>query len=238
VERGVDPGEPEQLRKPVRKEEREPSIRRSSCKAWACEIRENAYKSRSYRDLSRMSAHEYTILVTELDAGGKDYRFEVRPAWIRGALEGHEASASETDGVLAVRASKSGHDVVVHGTIDATLSIPCARCLEPTKLPVHSDVSVIYVPGSRLKRDGNDDELSEEEANTLPFDGDTVVLDDLVRDELVLEIPMIPLCSEDCPGMSPAPNQQQAEAAEGSSNKAIDPRLLPLLDFKKSTKSQ
>jgi uncharacterized protein len=179
-----------------------------------------------------MSAHEYTILVTELDAGGKDYRFPVRPGWVRGALEGHEASATENEGLLAVRASKSGHDVVVHGKLDAMLSIPCARCLELTKLPVHSEISVLYVPASRLGRSSADDELSDEEANTLPFDGETVILDDLVRDELVLEIPMIPLCSEDCPGMSPAPNQ------EASPEKPIDPRLAPLLDFAKKAKTQ
>jgi uncharacterized protein len=183
-----------------------------------------------------MSAHhEYTILVTELDAGGKDFRFPVRAPWVRGALEGHEASAAENDGLLAVRASKSGHDIVVHGKLDATLAIPCARCLEPTKLPVHSEISVLYVPASRLGRaEGNESELSDEEANTLPFDGETVVLDDLVRDELVLEIPMIPLCSEDCPGMSPAPNQKASTPEE----KPIDPRLAPLLDFAKKAKTQ
>lgn len=174
-----------------------------------------------------MSAHEYSIPVSELDAGGKEFRFPVRAGWVRGALEGHEATTTGTDGLLDVRASKSGHDVVVHGTLDAELTVPCARCLEPAKLKVHSDISVLYVPASRLsgKEDGREGELTDEEADTLPFDGDTVVLDDLVRDELVLEIPMIPLCSEACPGMSPAPE------AERAGEKPIDPRLAPLLDF-------
>lgn len=186
-----------------------------------------------------MNAQQYTILVTELDAGGKDYRFPIRPAWVRGVLEGHEASAAEDEGLLAVRASKSGHDVVVHGKLDATLSIPCARCLEPTKLPVHSEISVLYVPASRLGRAAGERELSDEEANTLPFDGEKVVLDDLVRDELVLEIPMIPLCSEDCPGMSPAPNQEASTTpAKGGAEKPMDPRLAPLLDLAKKAKIQ
>ena len=173
-----------------------------------------------------MSAHEYSIPVSELDAGGKEFRFPVRVAWVRGALEGHEATSGGTDGALAVRASKSGHDVVVHGTLDAELTIPCARCLEPAHLEVRSKISVLYVPASRLAgADGGERELTEEEADTLPFDGDTVVLDDLVRDELLLEIPMIPLCSEACPGMSPAPEVERA------GEKPIDPRLAPLLDF-------
>jgi uncharacterized protein len=177
-----------------------------------------------------MGAHEYTINVGDLDAGGKQYRFTIRSAWVRGALEGHEATTSGADGALVVRASKSGHDVVVHGTLDPELLIPCARCLEPTKLPIHSDLSVLYVPAPKLAArereyaDGRERELTDEEADTLPFDGETVVLDDLVRDELVLEVPMIPLCSEDCPGMGAAPE-------EGSGEKPLDPRLAPLLDF-------
>ena len=98
-----------------------------------------------------MSAHEFTIKNTELDAGGKDYRLVVRAPWIRGVLEGHEANANEKDGLLAVRASKSGADVVVHGTLDASLNVPCARCLEPFDIDVHADLAVLYVPGDKVK---------------------------------------------------------------------------------------
>jgi uncharacterized protein len=172
-----------------------------------------------------MSAHEYEITVTELDAGGKEFTFPIRPEWVRGALEDHEATTAGTIGNLVVRASKSGHDVVVHGTLDTEVTVPCARCLEPTTLPIHSDLSVLYVPASKLSGDEDGEELTDEEADTLPFTGEIVALDDLVRDELLLEIPMIPLCSEACPGMSPRPDQGTGDT------KPIDPRLAPLLDF-------
>lgn len=172
--------------------------------------------------------HEFTIPVSELDAGGKEYTFAVRAAWVRSAFEDHEATSSGQDGSLRVRASKSGHDVVVHGAVDAELQVPCARCLEPTKLPIHADLSVLYVPAALLREESGQDELTDEEADTLPFNGETVVLDDLVRDELVLGVPMIPLCSEACPGMSPAPDREEGKADEA---KPIDPRLAPLLAF-------
>jgi uncharacterized protein len=180
-----------------------------------------------------MSDHEFTIKTSEIDAGGKDYRFVLRSPWLRGVLEGHEATAASNDGVVAVRASKSGADVVVHGSLDATVTVPCARCLEPVDVDVHSDLSVIYVPGSKVK-DAEDSgkveyTLEDAEADTLPFDGETVVLDDLVRDEVLLGVPMIPLCSDDCPGMSPAP---ETDAKAPSEKKEIDPRLAPLLAFR------
>lgn len=180
-----------------------------------------------------MSENEFSIPVSELDAGGKEYSFRIRSSWVRSALEDHEAKASDHDGSLVVRASRSGHDVVVNGKLDAELKVPCARCLEPFALPIHTDVRVLYSPAHKVKDPETDEyEFSEEEADTLPFDGETVVLDDLVRDELLLEIPMIPLCSETCPGMSTPP-----DAGERTEEKGLDPRLAPLLAFRDKAKT-
>jgi len=191
-----------------------------------------------------MSTPEFSIPISDLDAAGKHFRFPVRTSWVRGALEDHEATASGPDGDLDIRVSKSGNDVVVHGTLKAELTIPCARCLEPVHLPIAQTITVLMVPKSAIKtsRSGADDEkeLTAEEADVLPYEGDTIVLDDLVRDELVLETPMIPLCSEDCPGISPPPpaDSPKAEASgevggKSSDSAPVDPRLAPLLRFKK-----
>jgi uncharacterized protein len=186
-----------------------------------------------------MSTHEFSIPISDLDAAGKQYSFPVLASWMRGALEGHEATAAGGDGKLDVRVSKSGNDVVVTGTLKAELTVPCARCLDPVKLTIDQTVSALMVPKASVKtaRSKNEDEeieLSAEEADVIPYEGETVVLDDLVRDELVLETPMIPLCSEDCPGISPPPGAGAAGSnGDVSSDVPIDPRLAPLLRFKK-----
>jgi DUF177 domain-containing protein len=175
-----------------------------------------------------MAPHEFTLSTGDLDSGGKHYVFPIRAAWMRGALEEHEATAAENDGSLDIRASKSGTDVVVHGTLVAHLTVPCARCLEPVRFDVHEPVSVLYAPRATLKsRESPDDrELTPEEADTLPYDGETVVLDDMVRDELILQTPSFPLCSEDCAGISPSPEPKDAK---GAPDRDIDPRLRPLM---------
>jgi len=50
------------------------------------------------------------------------------------------------------------------------------------------------------------------------------VLDDFVREAILLEIPIFPLCSEDCPGIRPASSDVVDEEAEPR----VDPRLAPL----------
>jgi uncharacterized protein len=204
-----------------------------------------------------MASPELKINVGDLDAGGQQFTFPLRAAWIRGVLEDHEATAAGPDGELDVRASRSGTDVVVHGMLKAELTVPCARCLTPVPLTIAEPLSLLFVPGKvtpppvapkaaekgdgkRKKRaDPEEYEISPEEADTLPYDGDLVVLDDVVRDELILETPIFPLCSEDCAGMSAPPGNSEAGqstqpqgTAPDAEHASIDPRLLPLLKLR------
>ena len=78
--------------------------------------------------------------------------------------------------------------IVVRGTLAAAWSAACSRCLEP----VAGEISVHV------------DELFE----TVPLDGETYQLDDdvidlepMVRDALLLELPLAPLCGPDCAGL-------------------------------------
>jgi uncharacterized protein len=80
---------------------------------------------------------------------------------------------------------------------------------------------------SRGRDSEDDDARSVDDADTLAYDGDVVVLDELVRDELLLGIPMIPLCSEACPGIRPL-------EGGGDVGVSVDPRLRPLMSLKKT----
>jgi uncharacterized protein len=180
---------------------------------------------------------EFTIPARDLDAAGKPFHFVVRAAWVRGALEGTDVSAAGPDGALEVRASKSGTDVVVRGTLEAEVTVPCARCLEPARIKVHEPISALVVPSTELRESAgakSDDDVAPDQADMIPYDGENVVLDDLVRDELLLGIPMIPLCSEGCPGIRRKGEKEPSEAATPET--AIDPRLQPLLRLKKPSK--
>jgi uncharacterized protein len=173
---------------------------------------------------------EFSISAHDLDAAGKDFRLPVRAAWIRGALEGTEVGPGLADGEIALRLSKSGPDVVVRGTLRATLSVPCARCLEPATVQVDEELSALAVVQGSARGAKTDEESLDVEpdgADTIGYDGDNLVLDQLLRDELLLAIPMIPLCSEACPGIRP----QRADASAGV---AVDPRMRPLMSLKKT----
>ncbi len=182
-------------------------------------------------------AHEFEVPGSDLDAGGKSKEFVVRAAWVRGVLEGTDATTDGHDGTLEMRLSKSDTDVVAQGTLKVGLATECARCTKPVALTIDAQLTTLYVPAVKLPghgKDGPDEyEFTSDEADTLPYDGDTVVLDDLVRDELLLEIPMIPLCSEDCPGIAHSPQGSTDLPGE----RPVDPRLAALKDIVLEPKS-
>ncbi len=187
-----------------------------------------------------MTPPEFSFPISNLDAGGQEFRLPVRSAWLRGVLEGTAVAAPDKDGELDVRLSKSGVDVVIRGTLAADLVVPCSRCLEPAAIPVREEISILAVPSSQARAgrdrqgESDDEEAPEDpgEADVIAYEGETIVLDDLVRDELLLGIPMIPLCSEACPGIRP---ERQSSDATSAADESIDPRLRPLLRLKNKT---
>jgi uncharacterized protein len=183
--------------------------------------------------------HEFSIPIADLDAAGREYTFPVRAAWVRGALEGCDATTSGKDGSLELRVSKSGNDVVVHGHVKAELSAECARCLAPIRILIDQPVTALLVPAATARAEAaaaGEEDLANEDLDVLTYAGETVVLDDFLRDELVLEIPMIPLCSEDCPGIDAPSAHAPTNLSDGQPS--IDPRLAPLLRLKTNHKKE
>lgn len=90
---------------------------------------------------------------------------------------------------LVVEAS-SGDQVTVTGTVAAPYRAECRRCLEPVEGEASARVLEIF-------------ERRPTEGETYLLDGEVVDLTELVRDALVLALPLAPLCRADCEGPAP-----------------------------------
>lgn len=140
------------------------------------------------------------------------------------------------DGRIHGRISRSGpHDMVVRCKIEAAIESPCVRCLQPAHTEVRTVLSLLLEPVQRAKArgpksGGGEYEFQAAEADIDSYDGEKIILDDFVREAVLLEIPNFPLCSEACPGIGPGPNKDLQTTA---SEPAVDPRLAPLGAFRK-----
>jgi len=183
----------------------------------------------------------FQIKVQELDAGGKQYRFPITHAWLDESLQGrgeHDLVLRPDpsfDGDFSLYAEKAGEDVVVRGTIRTRLLTECSRCLADAPIPVDTEVVALYTArGAGVRPVADADELTPEELDKEFYTGDTVVLDDLVRENVLLEVPMQPLCSESCEGLQvPEEIRGPADLTEAPvhEGKKVDPRLAPLLSL-------
>ena len=184
---------------------------------------------------------EFEIKLTELEAGSREYQLPIRAAWLceqLSDLAGDELPVASNDGSLEIVAETSGDDVLVRGSARAKITTACGRCLGPASFEVNADIAILMVKrGNDHRPVADEEDLTPEEEDREFFTGDSVVLDDVVREHLVLELPMQPLCKEDCVGIEiPAairgPAQLDAvrpDAVFDKDGKVVDPRLAPLL---------
>jgi uncharacterized protein len=170
---------------------------------------------------------EFVLKVHDIDDRGKDYEFPLTAGWLDSALSETplRRNPAAPEGSFHLHAQRNGQEILVRGQLQAELLVECSRCLGDTALHVHAPLTALLSSGPD-DADPEDVELSEEDLDRARFVGNEVILDELVREHLVLEAPMQPLCSEECPGI-PIPDHVRPPTDDFDGG-ALDPRLAPL----------
>ena len=206
---------------------------------------------------------QFVVSVSEVDRGEVEKSWPLALDWLQLALEGTEALPGEKAGQLNVRVTRTGRDYVVLGRWSVDLVFRCARTLEPAPYSLAADLTLLLRRGANPEQPGKaptrserhrtraqknaepDTELSDEDVAADTFTGDQIVLDEFVREQLLLEFPMFPLRSDlrsaASAAIGPAPEIPEADATKVLGNtptqsdvverETLDPRLAPLLDI-------
>jgi uncharacterized protein len=135
-------------------------------------------------------------------------------------------------GVLSVPAGSDVHvtgrleavaeGVLVSGTARATAVGSCARCLRDISVPVAADVRELYAyPDSTTAATTEDDEVPR-------LVDEAIDLEPLVHDELVLAMPLAPVCSPDCQGLCPGCGERLDALPPEHRHDTLDPRWAAL----------
>jgi uncharacterized protein len=143
---------------------------------------------------------------------------------VRGPVEGVVGSASAVPGDEDVAAdlvleSLSGPAVVVAGTVEAPWAGACVRCLGPARGNLRLTLRELYEPGSDAEE-------------TYPLVGDQIDLEPMVRDAVLLELPLAPLCADDCQGLCPVCGVNRNQTSCTCVAEARDPRWSALDELK------
>lgn len=168
------------------------------------------------------------LLSEALQAPGKDTGFRAtRPSELHAFLR------------------KVSSGVLLEGSLQVQVTAPCKRCIAPVEVvvPVSFTLNLIPVSVARASskdadEEREDDSLESEGSFGLDdvdqelFDGKTIDLDPIIREQVLLALPMSAVCREDCQGLCAQCGQNLNEKKCGCALKVVDPRLAVLKDIK------
>ena len=106
---------------------------------------------------------------------------------------------------LDVRLESVIEGVLVSGTARVQLVGECSRCLDPVSDELEVDLQELYRyeatdAHGRVQREPDEDDEDDEQ---LTLAGDYLDLGPVLRDAVVLDLPLAPVCRDDCPGLCP-----------------------------------
>lgn len=152
----------------------------------------------------------------------KEYRFSAPADEPIGVEVIAVPAGAEVD--LDLRLESVTEGVLVSGDVSAVAAGECSRCLIQLELPVTVRLRELFVyPGSTTDQTTEDDELPR-------LVDDLIDLLPLVRDEIVLALPLVPLCRPDCPGLCPDCGERLDDLEPDHSHEILDPRWAALRD--------
>lgn len=129
-----------------------------------------------------------------------------------------------------LRLTNAGTRILVQGRVQAAVMVECALCNESFRLPMDLEVEEYFVP------------VTSPEANTVGLDAlevltyqeDRVVLDEMLRQNLLAAVPMQPVCRDgNCKGLCGQCWADLNQGPCGCDKEEIDPRWAGLGELKK-----
>jgi uncharacterized protein len=151
------------------------------------------------------------------------------------ALEGLDPDLDQTSGSAHLSLVKSSHeDVYVSGSLKALVTVPCGACLKPASVLINTPIKMVFT----VEDEGGADEPTEpeddslDEGDVLHHDGETLDLRPMLREQLILNVPMSVRCKDGCKGLCPVCGGDRNAVECGHKVELGDPRLAALKSLK------
>ncbi len=119
----------------------------------------------------------------------------------------------------------------IEGQIEGVLACSCTRCLAPVERKIDLRFHDVFVTSENVAGDA-EAEISGDDLDVSVIENETLDLDEIVREQVLLSLPEQLLCREDCRGICPVCGADLNSASCDCSKEEIDPRWAGLKDLK------
>ena len=101
-------------------------------------------------------------------------------------------------------AERVGEEIRINGSLETAVEGPCSRCLEPAQSDLSKAFDLFFRQRDEFIFDEDDEiELTEKDTRTAFFIGTQLAIGDILHEQVLLALPMKPLCKLDCKGLCP-----------------------------------
>jgi len=93
-------------------------------------------------------------------------------------------------------------DIRLKGSFAGEFEVPCARCVERVEIPLTAEFDLIFRPIG-ADADAPERSITAPETEIGYYQGDSLLLEDVLREQVLLSLPVRTLCKPDCKGLCP-----------------------------------
>ena len=142
------------------------------------------------------------ISLQELQVRRVRFKVEVPPGEIDYDDKVTQATPLHAEGKAELLSSALA-EIRIEGKLDVAMNTPCDRCLETAAVTVDAPFDLVYMPADD-RRSGGEAEIDRSAIEVGFYEGSGLRLNDVLREVVLLALPMQVVCSEDCKGICPA----------------------------------
>ena len=126
-------------------------------------------------------------------------------------------------------------DIRVRATYKGHFEAPCARCLDPVAQGLEGQFDLLFRP-TGADGDASEHSITTSETEIGYYQGDGVLLEDVLREQVLLSLPAKILCREDCKGLCPHCGRHLNSETCTCSETVTDPRWSALSSLRSRMK--
>jgi len=134
----------------------------------------------------------------------------------------------------AASAERVGAEIRITGKLDTTVELACSRCLDPARIQVSKPFDLFFRERDEAMFDEDEEvELHENDTRTAFFIGTKLAISDILREQILLTVPMKALCTIDCKGLCPTCGTNLNSGSCECPAEEFNPHMDTLLEIKR-----
>jgi len=179
--------------------------------------------------------------VSELEREPVEFDLDLKPGAVDFGEEAEQVGGLATSGRAEVIHEHRGPreivpDIRLKGRFEGNFLVPCARCIEPVEIPMAAEFDLIFRPVG-ADSDAPERSITASETEIGYYQGDSLSLDDVLREQVLLSLPVRTLCKPDCKGLCPRCGANRNQKPCACDQGPTDPRWEALSGLRSRTKS-